>query len=176
MIFCTLLKDKKNKNKSPLFSSGCEENPFSPSLSEGLSAVGHLLGPICKKLAARHTVTEDICKSAQDVFLRPLSDLNLPEILIKGKVKSTSSAITFSVLSLCVNSIISTRSNASALSHDNPRAVLLEVRDHLILYPQTQLVINRLHLIHNTEEQGLSLYRLPCQCSPFPSLSHCIPL
>lgn len=49
--------------------------------------------------------------------------------------------------------------NASAPSHDNPAAAPAEVRDHLILYSQTRLVINRLHLIRNAEEQGLSVYR-----------------
>lgn len=32
--------------------------------------------------------------------------------------------------------------------------VLVEVRAHLILYPKAQLLINRVHIIHNTKEQG----------------------
>lgn len=64
---------------------------------------------------------------------------------------------------------------SQCITQNNPRAQAEEVRDHVILNPPTRLIINRLHLIPNTEEQGLSLSRWPCQCSPVPSLSRPVP-
>lgn len=148
-----------------------KRHSFFPRQCEDLSALGHLLSPICRKPVSGHSMTEDVSKSDQDIFVRPLSNFTLLEIPIKGKGNKFMSFVLSLWAALQVPG-----PNASAPSHDNPRAVPAEVRDHLILYSQTQLVINRLHLIRNTEEQGLSVYRFALPAFPLSPRSHVLSL
>lgn len=62
-----------------------KRHSFFPRQCEDLSALGHLLSPICRKPVSGHSVTENVSKSDQDIFVRPLSNFTLLVIPIKGK-------------------------------------------------------------------------------------------
>lgn len=125
---------------------------------EDSSDISHLLSPICTQLVSTHSVTEESSKSDRGLFVRPLPNFTLFRVLIKGGWGGGQQVHVLLCVSLPA-ALPEPVPNASAPSHDNPAAAPAEVRDHLILYSQTRLVINRLHLIRNTEEQGLSVYR-----------------